>query len=375
MHIAILQREGHEAPVAPDFGRIADAFFSGREVPLEFGECVVNEIIPDETKAYEIHYKVGDYTKMLNMDLFEDKKLLFFLQDCAMANNLEFAYLQKGAASNSTLSGSEGSIKVYRDDKHKKYSNLIAQAENNDIVPGNPTASGYTVIAILHPNIELRNLLGTDATANTSDPVSVDELVKQLAGSVPQQPTEPPKPKKKKNAKKNKKAHKQAVEPIEPLTDVQSEQDDKSLAEALLAETISDSKESEVEITKSKPIVDSSSGKSFFLPESGGTANSKAGKGWETVKSRVSNKQRGASAQVYRRPGISQTYAPRPPSLQFNPGNSSIQPPFQVSAPLHIPRGPASQYHQRSMGGGERMCQGEAASFQVSYSLRPDDIY
>lgn len=327
------------------------------------------------------------------MDLCEEKELFFFLQDCAMANNLELIHLQKSTAPISALSGVEGSVKVYRDDEHKKYSNLIAQAGNNDIVPGNPAASGYTVIAIVYPNIQLRNSLGPsnlDATASTQNPLTEEEL-NELAASVPQPPTEARKPKKKKTVKKNKKAHQQAVEPAETPADDQSpEQDDEPLADALLTEIESEPKEAETEalkVTKEskfspKQIVKSSdlaSGKSFALHGVGSAAKDGNGEsGWETVKPRLPNKHRGASAQVHHRPGISQTYAPRTPSLQVSSGSPSSQPPFRVLAPQHIPRGPAAQFHhqgQRAMASGERRNQVGAVSLQVSYFPRTFFIY
>ncbi|CAG8951404.1 hypothetical protein HYFRA_00007319 [Hymenoscyphus fraxineus] len=360
---SFLSPVSHESPVAPELERIADAFFNGREVPEDIEvECTTKS---KQTKAYNIEYKVGEHTKTLNSNLAKDKKLIFFLQDCAMANHLELVYQQKGTAPMG-LTGTDGSIKVYRDDKHKKYSKLVEMDEDQDIVAGNPAESGYAVIAVLHPNIELRDPLGlpnVDTTTNSQDPSSslTDEELKQLAASVAQPPTQSRKPKKKKVGKKSKQLNRKILQSSDLSTEVHSpNQEDKPLADTVMAETLLNSKKATSEVKSAPKQIDKSvqlGSVKLFPNGMSGASKPKDGNGdigWKTVEPRIPNKPRGSTPQFNHRSTNSSPYSPRTSSLQANHGSPSRQ----ANSAQQIPRVASAQFYhhgQKAVASGGRI--------------------
>ncbi|CAG8984131.1 hypothetical protein HYALB_00006233 [Hymenoscyphus albidus] len=356
---SFLSPVSHESPVAPELERIADAFFNGREVPEDIEvECTSES---KKTKAYTIEYKVGEHTKTLNSNVAKDKKLIFFLQDCAMANHLELVYQQKGTAPMG-LTGTDGSIKVYRDDKHKKYSKLVGMDDDQDIVAGNPAESGYAVIAVLHPNIELRDPLGlpnVDTTTNSQDPplTLTDEELKQLAASVAQPPTQSRKPKKKKVGKKSKQLHQKMLQSSDLSTEVHSpNQEDKPLADTVMAETSLNSKKATSEVKSAPKQVDKSvqlGSVKLFPNGMSGASKPKDGNGdsgWKTVEPRIPNKPRVSAAKLNNRSTNSSPYSPRTSSLQANHGSPSRQ----ANSAQQVPRVASAQFYhhgQKAAGG------------------------
>ena len=71
-------------------------------------------------KPYQLEFRKGDRTKVLQEDPLADKTLALFLEDLVMANEMEKVYTTKGTYQNG--------LKVYRHESHKEVFNKLQQA-------------------------------------------------------------------------------------------------------------------------------------------------------------------------------------------------------------------------------------------------------
>ena len=77
-------------------------------------------IFSTEPKPYNLEFRKGDRTKVLQTDPLADKTLALFLEDLVMANEMEKAYTTKGNYQNG--------LKVYRHESHQEVFNKLQQA-------------------------------------------------------------------------------------------------------------------------------------------------------------------------------------------------------------------------------------------------------
>jgi hypothetical protein len=151
--IAALDDRNYLAPQARDFSTLANLFFSGLPVPEDFDDpiseenqttSVVKALLEPTEKAVQveddqdgqqarmpctqdqetapivrIRYHTGGWSEVLRENPINDKSLVCFLQDCAMANILEEACSARRALSSG--------VKVYRSSQYTfiRESNLL----------------------------------------------------------------------------------------------------------------------------------------------------------------------------------------------------------------------------------------------------------
>jgi hypothetical protein len=96
---------------------LASAFFGGKEVPTSFDL----EAEPDR-QGYRVDYHAGDRTKVLSMEPLRDLKLILFLQDCIISNELAEA-----ECSSHTYHG----MKVRKNKRYADYDAMLKTEEDS----------------------------------------------------------------------------------------------------------------------------------------------------------------------------------------------------------------------------------------------------
>jgi hypothetical protein len=195
-----LNPSNYQAPQSPEFSKLARAFFGGLPVPEDINEdtreedqtLAIRELkddiandcgdsVHEESSAnpqkqqnmphVSIRFSTGAFSEVLRERPIEDKVLICFLQDCAIANRFEEAC----AARKPLPFG----VKVYRTDRHS----WVRDATLGDIVSSRSEkqyteVSARTISGLGIPTIQLlmtKEVADHDTVLETNNPTDTQE--------------------------------------------------------------------------------------------------------------------------------------------------------------------------------------------------------
>ncbi|KAF4628124.1 hypothetical protein G7Y89_g10024 [Cudoniella acicularis] len=286
----ILNHENSKAALAPEFDRLAAAFFNGDSIPEDLDEIpdpgsLIRDTNAMTIKNYRVTYNTGGWTNILNEKLLEDRVLFIFLRDLILANELEHACLTKTAWNG---------VRVYR---HKDYQATLDSIKEKKIMT-------FCVPTLRDTPEPVNDLLNCSDTSGLADGESYMATVVDSGPETTSRPLKLPKKKKglrKKSIGRNKANAKQITDDSTEVGDDENHEAFENRLFMKLEEAITSPQNviNESETTVSTSFQDRRLIKSFdsFDPtkrESDAKYVVTDDSTWQTVKSKTSNRPRGS---------------------------------------------------------------------------------